>query len=110
MNQNFYILYILQDAIAKEKSWLQDVKDQKGNTEANSLKKAKDINDHGIYEFELQQSAFNRSEISMGSIIRLKLDTKRYSYDELMDLHDKLILVVGRKSEDKKIIDDFEQV
>ncbi len=79
------------------------------------MKKAKDINDLGVYEFELEPT-LDPDEISLNNIIRLKLDTKhkdivkKYTYDELRDLHDKLILVVGRKLKDKEIIEDFEQV
>jgi len=44
-----------KESIAKEKSWLVDIKDAKGNTEANSLKQeAELINQKGIYDISLQ--------------------------------------------------------
>ena len=49
-----------KDAIAKEKTWLEDIKDSKGNTEANSLKQASRINKTGIFDFGLKSDSFNQ--------------------------------------------------
>ena len=50
-----------QDAIAKEKSWLEEIKDSKGNTEANSLKQAARINKTGIFDFGLKSDSPGQS-------------------------------------------------
>ena len=59
MNFYFEICIFLKDALAKEKSWLEDIKNAKGNTEVNSLKQADCINKSGIYHFGLIQNSQN---------------------------------------------------
>jgi hypothetical protein len=104
-----------KNAIAKEKSWLEEIKDSKGNTEANSLKQAVKINDYGVYELGLADK-FSGGEMTLGDIIRLHLFVKEdnpdryYTYEQLSELRDKLTLVVGKERNQQSIIHYFEDV
>jgi hypothetical protein len=104
-----------KNAIAKEKSWLEEIKDSKGNTEANSLKQAVKISDYGVYEFGLADK-FSGGEMTLGDIIRLHLFVKEenldryYTYEQLSELRDKLTLVVGKERNQQSIIHYFEDV
>ena len=55
------LLFRLKSIIAKEKSWLEDVKHSKGNTEASTLKQGTRINHRGIYEVSLRKADPNVS-------------------------------------------------
>ncbi|CAF0824304.1 unnamed protein product, partial [Brachionus calyciflorus] len=103
------------DAIAKERAWLEDIKDSKGNTEANSLKQAKRINEFGIFDFGLTTNV-KKENITLEDVIKVTVpasnnEPKRfYTFTQLRDLQDKLTLVVGKDGEQQKIIGYFEDV
>ncbi len=105
----------MKAAIAKEKAWLEEIKDAKGNTEANSLKQAKRINQNGIINISLAQIV-DEDSLGLNDIIRLYLpaedgqDAKMYTYTQLTDLQDKLTLVVGKLEEHQDIIRYYENV
>lgn len=106
---------LFKNAIAREKSWLEEVKDSKGNTEVNSLKQAVKINNYGVYEFGLVDD-FKGDSVQLKDIIKLHLFVKEdnferyYTYDQLSELHDKLTLVVGKERNQQNIIHYFEDV
>ena len=60
-----FLLWIQKEAIAKEKSWLEEIKNAKGNTEANSLKQTERINQTGIFDFGLRTENLNGSPVYM---------------------------------------------
>ena len=62
--QAYKLFLFIQDAIAKEKSWLEEIKDSKGNTEANSLKQAARINKTGIFDFGLKSDSNGQSTVT----------------------------------------------
>ena len=100
------------DAIAKEKSWLEEIRYSKGNTEASSLKQAERINRTGVFSFGFKD---DKISYSLNDIISLhvpddKEKEKNYSYSQLVDLHDRLTLVVGKKEEEQELIRYFEDI
>jgi len=106
----------LKAAIAKEKAWLEEIKDAKGNTEANSLKQAERINQSGIINLSLTEIV-DEDNLGLNDIIRLHLpasdnmqNAKTYTYAQLTDLQDKLTLVVGKLDEHQDIIRYYENV
>ena len=102
-------------SISKEKSWLEEIKDSKGNTEANSLKQAIRINETGIFDFGLEPN-IPHENLSLKDVIRLRVPRrdkepeKMYTYSQLVDLNDKLTLVVGRQRQQQKVIHEFESI
>ncbi len=103
-------------AIAKEKSWLEEIKDAKGNTEANSLKQAAQINEFGVYDFGLDDK-LSKETLNLSDVIRLRLPSreaqvkaKEYSFAKLSDLNDRLTLVVGRNPKHQELITYFDEV
>jgi len=109
------------DVIAKERQWIDDVKNSKGNTEASTLKQAGKINERGIYEVALKprDPKSNAGNPCLNDVIRLSVErdpsnpndkVKTYTYLELVDLHDKLALVVGKEKGEQEIIRYFEDI
>jgi E3 ubiquitin-protein ligase RNF213 len=102
------------NSIAKEKSWLEEIKDSKGNTEANSLKQATRINETGIFYIGLEKK--KNENLSLNDVIRLEVPKKDketeklYSYLQLVDLNDKLTLVVGKETTQQNVIQEFEKI
>jgi len=98
-------------AIAKEKSWLEEIKDAKGNTEANSLKQAAQINEFGVYDFGLGlDDKLSKETLNLSDVIRLRLPSreaqvkaKEYSFAKLIDLNDRLTPVVGRNPKHQEL-------
>jgi len=103
-------------SISKEKSWLEEIKDSKGNTEANSLKQAIRINQTGIFDFGLEHYDMKHENLSLKDVIRLRVPRrdkepeKSYTYSQLVDLNDKLTLVVGKQRQQQKVIHEFESI
>ena len=120
----------MQASIAGELSWLEEIKNSKGNTEANTIKQTKAINDYGVYEIGIRHDAaaaeqtneyFHTRADSLNDIVRVdvpKIDkngkrleeTKVYTFQELVDLRDKLTLIVTREEEQQEINRYFEDV
>jgi hypothetical protein len=123
--------------IANQTVWLADIKESKGNAGLNSLKQAERINKKGVYvigfsarddllEVETLQNKENMVELQ--TIIALKVEEETikekkeekeiihklpkrvYNYKKILELHDKLTLVVGRSENEGKIIKYFEDV
>ena len=55
MTPGTILRFLTKGIIATHRPWLEEVKNSKGNTEANTLKKATKINQFGIYELSLRE-------------------------------------------------------
>jgi hypothetical protein len=109
------------DAIVKEKLWLEGIIENKGNTGLNSLKQAQCINQNGVYFFGLNSSKIKKlkkdyTEWELNDIIELNVEiegddkAKTYNYKQLVNLNDKLTLVVGKAEEQQEVIRYFENI
>jgi hypothetical protein len=123
--------------IANQTVWLADIKESKGNAGLNSLKQAERINKKGVYvigfsarddllEVETLQNKENMVELQTVIALKVeeetikeikeekeifyKLPKRVYNYKKILELHDKLTLVVGRSENEGKIIKYFEDV
>ena len=102
-------------SISTQKSWPEDIKDSKGNTEANSIRQALRINQTWVYDFGLKEGK-KITSLKIDDVIWLRVPKnvtgpeKIYSFSQPVDLHDKLTLVAGREKQQQNLIRYFEDI
>ncbi|XP_042587954.1 E3 ubiquitin-protein ligase rnf213-alpha-like isoform X2 [Cyprinus carpio] len=98
---------------ARHLEWLKTVKDSHGSVETSSLSLASTINMNGVYII----SAQNR-KLSLEGILKLHIieehdegcETRIYSFEDLRDLQNKLMLMSGKGDQGQREVNRFAEV
>ncbi|XP_071135692.1 E3 ubiquitin-protein ligase rnf213-alpha-like isoform X2 [Mytilus edulis] len=101
--------------------WFKSVKKSHGSIEISSLSQTKAINSNGIYE--VGNSDMNNhsrtpalkevltlnvvQDVDSDDVESLRVNTRRYKYDQLLDLQSRLMLVAGKAEQGKDEVDRF---
>jgi hypothetical protein len=90
-------------AIRDKISQLEEIK-QKGNVEVTSLKRAKLFNEIGVYVIENSSIDFE-DEPNVENLMRLECDATEYTYSQLKELQN-ILMLVARKTNTDGMDDD----
>ncbi|XP_073713018.1 E3 ubiquitin-protein ligase rnf213-alpha-like [Misgurnus anguillicaudatus] len=99
---------------ARHIEWLKTVKDSHGSVELSSLSLASAINTDGVYII----SAQNQKKLCMENILKLRImeeheegcETRIYTFEELLELRNKLMLISGKGDQGQREVNRFAEV
>ncbi|XP_059403390.1 E3 ubiquitin-protein ligase rnf213-alpha-like [Carassius carassius] len=98
---------------ARHLEWLKTVKDSHGSVETSSLSLASAINIHGVYVISAQHQKFCLEDILKLHIIEEHdegHETRIYSFEDLRDLQNKLMLMSGKGDQGQREVKRFAEV
>ncbi|XP_016116503.1 E3 ubiquitin-protein ligase rnf213-alpha-like, partial [Sinocyclocheilus grahami] len=98
---------------ARHLEWLKTVKDSHGSVETSSLSLASAININGVYVISAQNQKFCLEDILKLHVIEEHdegRETRSYSFEDLRDLQNKLMLMSGKGDQGQREVKRFAEV
>ncbi|XP_063350782.1 E3 ubiquitin-protein ligase rnf213-alpha-like [Pelmatolapia mariae] len=96
---------------ARHLEWLKTVKESHGSVEFSSLSLAKSINERGVYIIKAQ----NQKKVDLENSLTLQIKGGRdeyvtYTFEDLIELQNKLMLMSGKKQQNQSEVERFTEV
>ncbi|KAM9385416.1 E3 ubiquitin-protein ligase rnf213-alpha-like isoform 2-T2 [Pholidichthys leucotaenia] len=96
---------------ARHLEWLKTVRESHGSVEFSSLSLATSINETGIYVIKAQ----NQAKLNLETSLMLQLEDKKsknltYTYEDLKELQNKLMLMSGKHQQSQGEVECFTEV